>query len=120
MIVALLLQASPTPCTPTPRPTEPPSLIVQTVDPLWLPLPGMEVTITPRGGRGAKSAANTGKDGYAEFWLAREAEYSVEVKSPGFKRKHLRSLQITKSSEASPTAFVQFKLELSGPFVTVE
>lgn len=120
MLAALLLQAGPSPCAPSPHPVEPPSLVVQAVDPLWLPLPGMEVTISPHEGRSASKAARTDRNGYAEFWLAREAEYSVEVKSPGFKTKWMKSLRITGRSEASPTAYVQFQLELAGPFVTIE
>lgn len=120
MVAVLLLQAGPAPCAPTPRPSGPPALVVQAVDPGWLPLPGMEVSVALKEGKGTKNVAQTNRDGYAEFWLAREAEYGVEVRAQGFKSKRLKSLRIGKASDPSPTAYVQFQLELAGPFVTIE
>jgi hypothetical protein len=95
-------------------------LVVQAVDPGWLPLPGVEVRIAPRGGKNVESVAHTSMDGYATFWLDSDVEYTIEVGSVGFKTKRMKSIRFPKVSEPSPTAYIQFQLELSGPFVTVE
>jgi hypothetical protein len=65
----LLIRANSNPCPPSPAQTQSPSLIVQVGDPVWLPVPGAEVTLKPLPAS-AKSKSNrieTDKDGYAKF-----------------------------------------------------
>jgi hypothetical protein len=120
-IVALLLtQPQPAPCAPPPRPDAPPALVVQVVDPLWLPIPGAQVTVVAEEHGSGRMTSTTGREGYAEFWAPREAEYAVEARLVGFKPKRVKGIRIGKQSDASPTAYVQIQLALAGPFVTVE
>ena len=118
LALLLLSQAAASPCIASPAPVEPPSLIVQAVDSNWLPLPGMQVTIIPS--RGTKCIAQTKRDGFAELWLPRNAEYSIEVESPGFKRKRVKSVKIGPVLEYTSTAYVQVQLEVASPKMTIE
>ena len=115
----LLIQAQPAECAPPVRPDAPPALVVQIVDPLWLPIPGAEVTVVGKSGAG-QMASKTGREGYAEFWLPREADYAIEAALVGFKAKRVNGIRIAKQSDSSPTAYVQIQLVPAGPFVTVE
>src|ERR1700720_2611378 len=71
------MQANPNPCQSSPVLTQSPSLIVQVVDPMWLPVPGAEVTVKPlRGDTQLKSnRTETDKDGYARFFVPSDADY---------------------------------------------
>jgi hypothetical protein len=93
------------------RPGGPPALVVQVVDPLWLPMPGIHVTVTQAAPGTESRAARTGRLGFAEFWLPHGAEYSIEVHHPDFKKKRIEHVRIGKS-EMSPTAYVQLQFEL--------
>lgn len=93
------------------RPEGPPALVVQVVDPLWLPIPGIHVSVTQAAPGTESRAARTGRLGFSEFWLPHGAEYSIEVHHPSFKRKRIEHVRIGKS-ELSPTAYVQLQLEL--------
>jgi hypothetical protein len=110
LLVTLLLQAS-VPC-PVEAAAEPPSLIVQAVDTAWLPLPGMRVTVTPTSPRGTPIVADTKRDGLAEFALPRNAEYAIEVVSPGFKRTRVKGVRIGPVLRYTSTAYVQVKLQV--------
>lgn len=79
-LIALLLLMSPQvsdsgPCgrasTSASAPIQPPFLIVQVVDPSWLPLPGAAVTVTvkPVTGKKESKVAYTMDDGDAKFWI---------------------------------------------------
>jgi hypothetical protein len=119
MLLFLFLQANPNPCQGLPTPIQSPSLIVQVVDPTWLAVPGAEVTVKPlRGDAQLKSnRTETDKDGYAKFVVQGDADYSIEVKSYGFKRERMENMHLFKPS-VSP-AYVQLRLRLSDPGVTV-
>jgi hypothetical protein len=115
------IQANSNPCPPSPVQTQSPSLIVQVVDPLWLPVPGAEVTLKPLP-TGAKSKSNrteTDKDGDARFSVPGDADCSIEVKLYGFKRERLKRVHLLKTSASSAPAYVQLQLRLSGPGTTV-
>jgi hypothetical protein len=92
------------------HPGVPPALVVQVVDPLRLPVPGIRVTVVPAPGS-PSTVARTGRLGFAEFWLPRGAEYSIEVQHPSFRKKRIDHVRIGKS-ELSPTAYVQIQSEL--------
>jgi hypothetical protein len=102
-----------------PTVTEPPSLIVQVVDPNWLPVPGAEVMVKPLSGKAESKVGHTNKDGNAEFWVQGDADYAIEAKRQGFKTKLLKHVHLTKPSTTFPTAYMQFQLTPSGPSITV-
>lgn len=119
MLLFLFLQANPNPCQGSRAPTQSPSLIVQVVDPAWLPVPGAKVTVKPLHGD-AQSKSNrtdTDKDGYAKFVVPGDADYSIEVKSHGFKPERMENMHLLKTA-VSP-AYVELRLRLSDPGVTV-
>ena len=102
-----------------PTVTEPPSIMVQVVDPNWLPIPGAEVTVKPLSIEAESKVGHTNKDGNVEFWVHGDADYAIEVKRQGFKTKQLKHVHLTKPSATFPTAYVQFQLKLTGPSTTV-
>lgn len=115
----LLLQGGPTPCQTPPAPTESPSLIVQVVDPAWYPIPGAGVTVRPLTGHSLPNSGLANNQGYANFSAPGDADYAIEVKKAGYKSARLRSLHLFKSSGPFPTAYVQIRLQVSGPTTTV-
>jgi hypothetical protein len=106
-----------TPSRATPVSEEgPPTLIVEVVDPVWIPLPDSEVTVKPASGKGSARSAHADDNGYAKFWVATGVEYTIEAKTRGFNKKTLRHVFIAKPKPSSPTAHVQIKLQPTGPF----
>jgi hypothetical protein len=102
---------------PTIAPEEgPPTLIVQVVDPVWIPLPDSDVTVRPANGRGSPKSAHADENGYAKFWVDTGVEYTVEAKTHGFNKKIVKHVFIAKPKPSSPTAHVQIRLRPSGPF----
>jgi hypothetical protein len=91
----------------------PPALVVQVVDPLWLPLPGVRVVVVPALAGSEQQIGRTSTKGYAEFWLSRGAEYAIDVHSRGFAKRRVEHVRIGKS-QVSPTAYVQVQLEPRG------
>jgi len=117
ILAIFLLQVTTSPCASIqPVRTDPPTLIVQAVDPGWLPLPGIEVTLQPK--KGKPETARTSSEGQARFWVPQDAEYSVELKYPGFKTVRIKKVHLGTSTPFS-TAYVQAQLHIAGPFVTV-
>lgn len=88
----------------------PPTLIVQVVDPVYLPLPESEVTVTAVSGEKSSKTEHVDQDGYAKFWLERGKQYAIEAKSANFKTKSLR-VPIGQANVAKPTAHVQIMLK---------
>lgn len=72
-LLVLLLQLSSAPCQEMPRKTvEHPSVVVQLVDPMWLPISNADVAIQSTEKRGTPFAAEqTDSGGYARFELRR-------------------------------------------------
>ena len=95
------------------QPEGPPALIVQVVDPLWLPMPAIQVVVTPDGAEGQEQQRRTGQKGFTEFWLAKGAAYTIDVHARGFKKQRIEHVRASKS-EVSPTAYVQVRLEVRG------
>jgi hypothetical protein len=116
-----LFQTGPNPCQDSPAQMQSPSLIVQIVDPGWLPIPRAEVMLkTLRGDAKTKSdRKETDKDGYAKFFAPGDAYYDIEVEAYGFKRGRLNHVHLRKPSGSSSTVYVQLKMSLSGPGTTV-
>ena len=103
---------------PMPVPEEgPPTLIVQVVDPVWIPLPDSEVTVRPANGKGSPKSEHADDNGYAKFWVETGIEYTIEAKTHGFNKKTLKHVFIAKPKPSSPTAHVQIKLQPTGPFI---
>ena len=94
----------------------PPTLVVQVVDPVWIPLPDSEVTVKPADGKGASKSAHADENGYARFWVETGVEYTIEAKTHGFNKKTMKHVFIAKPKQSLPTAHVQIKLQPSGPF----
>ena len=117
----LLLETNSAPCRPDARATHnsPPTLIVQLVDPVWEPVPGANAKVTKQKSKKSSSTARTDEDGNAQFWLELGAGYSIEVRHYGFNTKRLEGINIPANSDPPHAAHVQFRLVLSGPFVTV-
>lgn len=117
LTVLLFLLGFGTASRPMPVPEEgPPTLIVQVVDPVWIPLPDSEVTVKPASGKGSSKSAHADDSGYAKFWVDTGVEYTIEAKTHGFKKKTLNHVFIAKPKPSSPTAHVQIKLQPIGPF----
>jgi len=117
-LIFVLLQASQ--CCAVASQEGPPTITVQTVDPLWLPLPGVNITITPRT-KGARNAtAVTDARGIAKFWLQQGAEYAIEGRLEGFKAGRVKSVRTVSAPHNDFVPQVQIRLELSGHFETVQ
>jgi hypothetical protein len=88
-----LFQAGPNPCQNSPAQTQSPSLIVQVVDPGWLPISEAEVTLKPvRGDAKAKpDRKETDKDGYAKFFAAGDADYDIDCRNVHFQARRSAS-----------------------------
>lgn len=93
----------------------PPTLIVEVVDPVWIPLPDSEVKVKPVNGGESKSA-HADENGNAKFWVEPGAAYTIEAKADNFNPKTLKKVFIGKPKPSAPTAHVQIKLEPKGPF----
>lgn len=94
----------------------PPTLIVQVVDPVWIPLPEADVTVKASSGKGESKSAHTDANGYAKFWVDSGTDYTIEAKTINFNKKILKHVFIAKAKPSAPTAHVQIKLQPSGPF----
>jgi hypothetical protein len=100
-------------CTTPAYPTTdegPPTLIVQVVDPVYIPLPESEVTVEPVSGERSSKPEHVDQNGFARFWLERGKQYVIEAQSPNFKKKSLR-VPIGQPKAANPTAHVQIMLK---------
>ena len=107
-LVLGLCQAS----TPAHSPTEdgPPTLIVQVLDPVNIPLPASEVTVKPAKDDGPSKSEHVDQNGYAKFWVETGKHYVVDVKSPGFNKKSVK-YSLPQPKPANPTAHLQIKLK---------
>lgn len=99
----------------SPTQTQLPSLIVQVVDPNWMPIPSAKVTVAPLGGNSQQkpSHAETDKDGYANFSVPRDADYAIEAESHGFRRGRVSPVHLFDMSGPSSAAYVQLRLRLA-------
>jgi hypothetical protein len=88
----------------------PPTLIVQVVDPVYVPLPESEVIVKPASGEGSSKSEHVDQNGYAKFWLERGKMYVIEAQSPNFKKKSLK-VPIGQPKSTTPTAHVQIQLK---------
>ena len=117
-LIALLVLISPQAAVP--KTASPPSLVVQLVDQVWLPIPGAAVTVKPLSGKGQSSVVHTDEDGYAKFWLTEGQDYTIEAKLPGFKTKRLKNVHLFNYSTGRPeTAYIQLQLKSSERPITV-
>ena len=53
-------------------------IIVQVVDPAWLPTSGAEVTLKPLRAGAQSNRTRTDKDGYAKFLVPGDSDYAIE------------------------------------------
>ena len=116
LITLLFLMA---PQAALPKTTNPPSLVVQLVDPVWLPIFGASVSVRPSG-KGKITVAQTDEHGYAKFWLTEGEDYVIEAKQPSFKTKRLKNVHLfTYNTGHSETAYIQLQLKPSERPITV-
>jgi hypothetical protein len=117
----LLFQSNAAPCPSTASsPTGTPSLVVQAVDPEYLPIIGAHVTIKALNGNTEAISVSTDGDGYAKIFASEDSEeYSVEISRVGFKNLRAKSVHIGARGHTPHTAYVQFVMKLSGPKVAV-
>jgi hypothetical protein len=88
----------------------PPSLIVQVVDPVYIPLPESEVTVKLVSVKGFSKPEHVDQDGYVRFWVEPGKQYVIEAKAPTFKKKSLK-VSIGQPKSAIRTAHVQIMLK---------
>lgn len=119
--LAVVLVASQLPCVPAAEPKEPPTIIVQVVDPVWLPVPGAQIEVKQRARREIVQKARSDTEGRARFWLEGDAEYDIEAFYPGFRKARVHAVRLTRAPATSPfpTAYVQIRLKLARTAVTV-
>ena len=94
----------------------PPTLIVEVVDPVWIPLPDSEVLVKLASGKGPRKTAHADADGQARFWVETGVAYTIQASTQGFNKKTLNHVFIAKAKPSTPPAHVQNKLEPKGPF----
>jgi hypothetical protein len=88
----------------------PPILIVQVVDPAYIPLPESVVIVKAASGESSPKSEHVDQDGYAKFWLERGKQYVIEAQAPNFKKKSLK-VPIGQPKPANPTSHVQIMLK---------
>lgn len=108
-LVLLFLLASPQ---VMPPPAERPTLVVQVVDPDWLPISGAEVTINLLSGKRQRTVLRADKDGYARFPIELDKDYSIEAKLPGFKTARVKPFHLFPVTGENPTAYIQLRLKI--------
>ena len=114
-VVAQLNAASPCPAAP---PASPPTIVVQTVDQLWLPLPGAEVRLRSKGKGRETYTGTTDRNGYAGL-VVPAGEYVVDASLIGFKVKPVKAVTVGGSAGDS-APHVQLQLKVKTPDVTLE
>ena len=121
LLYFFLVQANANPCPTSPAQTQPPSLIVQVVDPNWVPIPGAQVMIKRLGEDTPLKSyrSETDKDGYAKFIVPNDTDYDIEASLYGFQRGRVNHVHLFKASSSSTSPYVQLRLRLSGPGTTV-
>jgi hypothetical protein len=121
VLFLVLAQLAANPCQPSSTQSKAPSIVVQVVDPNWLPVPGAEVTVKPMESKTAvkRDQEDTDKDGYAKFFVPGDADYEIDAALYGFKPEQLKGVHLFKTSGASTPAYVQLRLRLSGPSTTI-
>src|SRR5262245_34425208 len=105
---------------------EEPRLRVQLVEPGWLPVPTVDVQITPVSScspsartTGPTLTALTDRSGYASFQSLDQAFYRIQAREQGGFASSQRCVRLGPKSDNFPTAYVQLQLKLAGPFTTV-
>ena len=81
-----------------------PTLVIQVVDPNWLPIFGVEVKVNRLSGNPQLTPNRTNKDGNAVFYAPVDGEYTVEANLTGFKNVRLKHLHLFNPSASSRTA----------------
>jgi hypothetical protein len=119
-LLLFLLQSSSAPCPPAAPAIGSPSIIVQVVDPDYLPIVGATVTVSSLASKAHSSSAHTGDKGYTEFFVPPDTDYSIEVKMQNFKNARLKHLHISKPESSARTAYVQIVMKITGTAIEVD
>ncbi len=120
--LAMALVMSSLCCDKATAPAESPTLVVQVVDPVWLPVPGAQIEIRRHAKRRIVQKATSDKDGNARFWLEGDAEYNIAVIGTGFRKARLRAVRVVRAppTSPSPTAYIQIRLRLAEPTMKID
>jgi len=102
------------------QPAERPAVVVEVVDPFWIPLPGIEILVRREDRPEPVARARTSKSGTAEFLLSPGARYSIEARHPGFKNGRVKSFRTVSALSDQATARVQIRLALSGKAIEIQ
>jgi hypothetical protein len=114
-VIAQLTTASPCPAA---TPESAPTLVVQTVDQLWLPLPGAEVRVRSKSKDRHTYTGTTDRNGYLGL-VVPAGEYGVDASLVGFKVKPVKAVTVGgRQAESAP--HVQLQLKVKTPHVTLE
>jgi len=99
-----------------------PRVIVQAVDPLWLPIPG--ATVSLRDARSTVvSSATTDIEGFGRLPLPATLREGLDVAAamPGFKTRVVKNVRFgTCVGTCSSSHWIQLQLEVDGPTIVVE
>jgi hypothetical protein len=92
-----------------------PALIVQVVDPTWLPISDADVTVKAEDSQKTEMKQATQSDGFAKFWLPwgdRSPTYTIRVKSQHFKEAVAEGIHPPEAGTTLPTVNVQLRLKV--------
>jgi hypothetical protein len=94
----------------------PPFVIVQAVDPTWLPVPGAVVQLRERLGARTSFEATTNAEGLAMFRFAppdAQQAFDISVTMAGFKKSEMKNVRFgTCSGDCQLSRYVQLRLDL--------
>ena len=117
VVLAVLAQVG-GPATEVPDVRAKVTLVVQAVDPLWLPIPGAVVTARARSSGNLVQRGTSDALGFAALEIPHSGTYTVEITHPGFKKGSAKGVPV--DAMGTSISHVQVRLKLSGPFVTTE
>ena len=116
-LIAIVAQLTAAPCPAAPLASSP-TIVVQTVDQLWLPLPGAEVRVRSNGKGRHTYTGTTDRNGYLGL-VVPAGEYAVDASLVGFKVKPVKAITVG-GREAESAPHVQLQLKVKAPHVTLE
>jgi hypothetical protein len=89
-----------------------PTLVVQVVDELWLPLPGAVVSARLKGSDASCISATAGSEGIARLAVSQQGSYDIEASMIGFKTKRVKGVGADANASKS-IPHVQVKLKVA-------
>jgi hypothetical protein len=106
------------------QPPAPPFVIVQAVDPVWMPVPGAVVQLRERRGTRTARTATTNEEGFASFRFDppdSQQSFDITVTMAGFKEAEVKDIRFGSCSGTCPLSrYVQARLALRGIGITIQ